>query len=326
MKILLTGGTGSFGKAFLNYLLKNHKSKVKRLVIFSRDELKQFNLKKQYPTKEYPFIRYFIGDVRDLSRLNRAIEGIDIVIHAAALKHISTAEKHPFEAIKTNILGTQNLIEASLDNGVKKLISLSTDKASSPINLYGATKLCADRLVLSSNFISGSRPYKASVVRYGNVFGSRGSIATIFSKIKDGIFPISDMEMTRFNISLDEAINFVYQSINLMKGGEIFVPKMKSFKITDLAKAFDNNAQFQVYGQQNGEKIHEELFNKEESKKTVNFIKSYQVFPLMEIDEFKKIKFKDGKKIFKPFNYISNENSYLNIEDLKKLIKKYNFD
>ena len=238
--ILITGGTGSFGKAFVNYFISK-KIYLKKIIVYSRDEFKQFEMAKEYPVEKYPFMRYFLGDVRDKDRLDRALNGVDIVIHAAALKQVPSAEYNPIEYIKTNILGAQNIIETSLDNGVKKVIALSTDKAASPINLYGATKLCSDKLFVAANNIRGNKNILFSVIRYGNVMGSRGSVIPFFMNIKGkSFFPITDSRMTRFNISLFEATELVAWSIKNLKGGEILVPKIPSYRIIDVANAVCN--------------------------------------------------------------------------------------
>ena len=256
-KILITGGTGSFGKAFIELIIKKKKFKnIKRLVIYSRDEFKQYQLSREYSKKKYPFLRYFIGDVRDKDRLTRAMNNIDLVIHAAALKQVPAAEYNPFEFIKTNVIGAQNVIEASIDNNVKNVVALSTDKASSPINLYGATKLCSDKLFVSAQNIKGRNKIKFSVVRYGNVFGSRGSVVPLFLKQSNQNLPLSitDPVMTRFSITLDEATNYVLNIINRNKGGEIFVPKLPSYKILDVAKVISKNSKYKIIGIRPGEK------------------------------------------------------------------------
>ena len=319
--ILITGGTGSFGKKFVSEILKYHSS-IKRLVVFSRDELKQFEMSKIFSTEKFPKLRYFLGDVRDKSRLQRALKDIDIVIHAAALKQVPTAEYNPFEFIQTNILGAQNLIDVCLDNKVENLIALSTDKAVSPINLYGATKLCADKLFISANNISGNRKIKFSVVRYGNVASSRGSVIPFFKSLKkvDKI-PITHKDMTRFNISLDDAINLVNYAIKNNYGGEIFVPKLPSFKIIDLAKAMYPKKKVKYIGIRNGEKIHEDLISKAESLKTIENKDYYVVLNKTNtktINFFKKLNFKFLKLTF---TYSSGTNSnFLNINDLKKIL------
>ena len=270
--ILITGGTGSFGKAFVNFLLKLKKEAPRRIVIFSRDELKQFEMSKKINEKDYPNIRYFLGDVRDQSRLNIALSDIDFVVHAAALKQVSISEYNPMEFIKTNIIGAQNIIETAYLNGVSKVIALSTDKASSPINLYGATKLCSDKLFVSANSLKSKYKNKLtsfSVVRYGNVFGSRGSVVPAFlEQIKKNQLQITNNEMTRFSISLKKSIEFVYQCMFNSYGGEIFVPKIPSYRLVDLAKAISENVKLKIIGTRPGEKIHEELISEHESQIT----------------------------------------------------------
>ena len=246
--ILITGGTGSFGKAFVNTVLTRYPD-IRRLVVYSRDELKQFEMAQIFPPIRHPGLRYFIGDIRDEARLRRALEGIDIVVHAAALKQVPAAEYNPFECIKTNVLGAQNLIEACLDNGVQRVVALSTDKAAAPINLYGATKLCSDKLFVAANNIRGDRDIRVSVVRYGNVMGSRGSVIPFFlEQRKTGVLPITDPRMTRFNISLEEGVEMVLWAIESAWGGEILVPKIPSYRITDVAQAIAPNCRQEVVG------------------------------------------------------------------------------
>jgi len=316
---LITGGTGSFGKAMIKYL-NNLKNKPKRIVIFSRDELKQFELQKIYSSKKYSNIRFFLGDVRDKERLKLALEGIDIVIHAAALKIVPTAEYNPIEYIKTNIIGAQNIIEACIDRKVKNVIALSTDKASSPINLYGATKLCSDKLFTSANNIRGHKDIKFSVVRYGNVFGSRGSIAPVFLKIKkDQKYPVTDGSMTRFNITLKKSIEMVLWSIKNMEGGEIFVPKIPSYNLLDLVKAFNENAKIKIIGIRAGEKLHEEMISINEAINTVDLKEYYAI-----LNEQCKLnpKYKGAKYVKKNFDYNSGENpEFLSVNQLRKIIK-----
>lgn len=319
--VLITGGTGSFGRKFVSELLKYH-SDIKRLVVFSRDELKQFEMSKLYSTEKYPKLRYFLGDLRDKNRLQRALKDIQIVIHAAALKQVPTAEYNPFEYIQTNILGAQNLIEASLDNKVENLVALSTDKAVAPINLYGATKLCADKLFVSARNIAGNKKIKFSVVRYGNVTASRGSIIPFFKSLKNNDYlPVTHKDMTRFNISLNEAVTLVNYAIKNNYGGEIFVPKLPSFKIIDLAKAMYPTKKIKYIGIRDGEKIHEDLVSSAESLKTLENKNYYIVLSKEEkkiINHFKKLKFKKVKKIF---TYSSMSNPvFLKIKDLKKII------
>jgi UDP-N-acetylglucosamine 4,6-dehydratase len=319
--ILVTGGTGSFGKKFVSEVLKKHKI-IKKIIVFSRDELKQYEMSKIYSTTKYSKLRYFIGDVRDKNRLIRALKDIDIVIHAAALKQVPTAEYNPFEYIQTNTFGAQNLIEACLDTNVENLIALSTDKAVSPINLYGATKLCADKLFTSAKNMAGNKKIKFSVVRYGNVTSSRGSVIPYFKTLKDNDYlPITHKEMTRFNISLDDAINLVMYTIKNNFGGEIFVPKLPSYKVTDLASAMFPKKKLKYIGIREGEKIHEELISKAESLMTLENEKFYIVLSKKEkkiINHFKKLNFKDVKKVF---SYSSGTNPvFLNQKELKKII------
>ena len=278
--ILITGGTGSFGKAFVNRLVTKYK-KIKKLIIFSRDEFKQYEMQKEFSVKKYPFLRYFLGDVRDYDRLRFAFKGVDYVIHAAALKQVNTAEYNPFEFINTNIIGAKNVIEASFERDVKKVIALSTDKACSPINLYGATKLCSDKLFSSANNIGGSVSTKFSVVRYGNVFSSRGSIIPLFldqNKRREK-FTLTDLSMTRFNIFMDQAIDMVEWALKNLKGSEIFVPKLKSFKVIDLIKSINLNPKIKIIGIRPGEKIHEELISNSDSRLTIDIGKYYVILP-----------------------------------------------
>ena len=278
--ILITGGTGSLGKALTKRILLKFK-KIKKIIIFSRDEFKQFNMEKVFPEKKYKCIRYFLGDVRDLARLEQALKGVDYVIHTAALKQVPTAEYNPFEYIKTNVIGAQNLITASINQGVKKVIALSTDKACSPINLYGATKLCSDKLFISSNNLSGKSGTIFSVVRYGNVFASRGSVIPYFIDLNNNKEPITitDKKMTRFNISLEEGVEAVMWSLKNLKGQEILVPKIPSFKITDLVQAINSKAKLKLIGVRPGEKLHEELISNSDSQLTIDIGKYYLILP-----------------------------------------------
>ena len=324
---LITGGTGSFGKAFVKKLINSSK-KISRLVIFSRDELKQFEMAQMFPVKKYPFIRFFIGDIRDSNRVISATESIETIIHAAALKQVPTTEYNPFEAIKTNIIGANNLIEAALKNSVKNVIALSTDKACSPINLYGATKLCSDKLFISANNIKGNRNIKFSVVRYGNVFGSRGSVVPLFLKKNPGALPITDREMTRFNISLEYATDIVFWSLSNLSGGELLVPKLPSYKILDLARAINPKCKIKIAGIRPGEKIHEEMISTSDSQNTLELKKFYIILPKLNKEIFTKYKNKYGaKKVKKGFTYSSNINSkFLSIIELRKLVKKFEND
>lgn len=278
--ILITGGTGSFGKAFVKTVLDAH-PRTRRLVIFSRDELKQYEMSQVFDPAIYPNLRYFIGDVRDYNRLKRALEGIDTVIHAAALKQVPAAEFNPSEFIKTNILGAQNLVDACLECNVKRVIALSTDKAAAPINLYGATKLCSDKLFTAANNIRGQRDIRFAVVRYGNVLGSRGSVVPFFlARRKTGILPITDPEMTRFNICLQEGVDMVLWALENAHGGEILVPKIPSYRITDLAQAIGPDCQHPVVGIRPGEKLHEEMITASDSFNTVDLGRYYAILPM----------------------------------------------
>ena len=322
-KILITGGTGSFGKAFIDLLLSKHGAKkIKRLVIYSRDEFKQEQLSKKYPIKKYPFLRFFIGDVRDKDRLNRAMKNIDLVIHAAALKQVPAAEYNPYEFIKTNVIGAQNIIDTSLDNNVSNVIALSTDKASSPINLYGATKLCSDKLFTSAQNIKGFKKIKFSVIRYGNVFGSRGSVVPLFlNQIKNKIpLTVTDPKMTRFNISLKEATLYVLKKINSNKGGEIFVPKLYSYKIEDIVNALNKKIKFKVVGIRPGEKRHEEMISEYENDNT---LEGKHVFVILNNNKNYYKNSKIYKSVKKGFSYNSfKNNKYLSVSEIKKLIEK----
>ena len=320
--ILITGGTGSFGKNFINYLLKNN-FPFSRIVIFSRDEFKQDQLQKELDIKKHKNLRFFLGDVRDKDRLLYAFKNLDFVIHAAALKQVPAAEYNPIEFIKTNVLGAQNIIEASLERNVHKVLALSTDKAVAPINLYGATKLCSDKLFISANNISGKNKTAFFVVRYGNVLGSRGSVLPQFLKIKSKYktFNITDLNMTRFNILMEDAINLVVLALNKAKGGEIFIPKLKSIKITDLAKAIDSKCKFNITGIRPGEKIHEELINEADSHNCYRFNDYFLILQ----ENFQK---KYGKKIINnkiknPFSYNSEKNIFLSIKEIREIIFKY---
>ena len=307
---LITGGTGSFGKAFIKKLLKN-KTKIKRLVIFSRDEFKQSEMQSIYPRKDFPFMRFFLGDVRDYDRLLFATKNI---------------EYNPFETIKTNIIGAQNLINASINNEVKKVIALSTDKASAPINLYGATKLCSDKLFVSANNIVGKKNLSFSVVRYGNVFGSRGSVYNVFKNYKDkGFFPITDYKMTRFNITLDHATSMIQDILKIAKGGEIFIPKIKSFRVIDLAKAMNDKNKLKIIGIRPGEKIHEQMISSNDSYTTVSLKNYYVILPAGNQKLVKKFITKNKyKKVNDNFEYSSDKNGkFLSTQEIKKLITEY---
>lgn len=319
--ILITGATGSFGKNFITHLLKN-KYPFSRIVIFSRDEFKQDQLQKKLNLKKHKNLRFFLGDVRDKDRLLYAFKDLDFVIHAAALKQVPAAEYNPIEFIKTNVLGAQNIIEAALERKVSKVLALSTDKAVAPINLYGATKLCSDKLFIAANNITGKSITSFSVIRYGNVLGSRGSVLPEFLKIKskDKIFNITDPDMTRFNISMKEAINLVVLALNEALGGEIFVPKLKSFKITDLAKAIDDKCKFNITGIRPGEKLHEELITIADSYNCFDFNRYFLIIQ----ESFQK---RHGKKIINkrikfPYSYNSEKNIFLTIKEIKENISR----
>jgi len=321
--ILITGGTGSFGKAFVNHVLKYHNN-IKKIIIFSRDELKQFEMKNEIEKKYIIQLRFFLGDIRDKERLNRAFENVDMVVHAAALKQVPAAEYNPFEFIKTNILGSQNIIDAALNNKVSNVVALSTDKAVAPINLYGATKLCSEKLFILANNISGNKNIKFSVVRYGNVFGSRGSVYPFFDSLKNKkYFPITDTNMTRFNMSLSDSVNFVLWSLKNNIGGEIFVPKLSSYKIVDLAKIINPKNKLKIIGIRPGEKIHEELISQLEIPHTYDLGKYYVIFNNPPPKILIKLKKRKYKKI-KFNNYCSGSaKKYLNKFDLELIIKDY---
>ena len=278
-RVLITGGTGSFGKAFVAKCLKDNPA-VERLVVFSRDELKQWEMQQLYPEKEFPQLRFFIGDIRDRDRLRRALEGIDTVVHAAALKQVPAAEYNPIEFINTNVLGAENVVQACLDTCVERVVALSTDKAAAPINLYGATKLCSDKLFIAANNIRGKRNLSFSVVRYGNVMGSRGSVIPFFlQKAKSGVLPITDLGMTRFNISLSEGVSMVNWALANALGGELLVPKIPSYRITDVAEAIGPSCEKPLVGIRPGEKIHEEMITASDSFSTVDLGPYYAILP-----------------------------------------------
>ena len=317
----MTGGTGSFGQAFTDYLLNNYK-KIKKLIILSRDELKQHEMEKRFNSKTYPKVRFILGDIRDKNRLNSLMLDIDIVIHAAALKHVHKGEKDPLEFIKTNIYGAQNIIESALENNVKKVIALSTDKACAPANLYGSTKLCADKLFISANNIKGNKDISFSVVRYGNVFGSRGSVLPIFlNQQKNKLLTVTDKRMTRFHISLKEAVDAIVWAVNNLQGGEILVPKLKSYNIMDLCKAISPKSKIKFLGIQPGEKLHEDLITNHDA---INTIELKKYFLVLKDKSLHKNKFKNFKNVNENFFYNSGDNNeFLSVLELKKSIKEY---
>jgi UDP-N-acetylglucosamine 4,6-dehydratase len=323
--ILITGGTGSFGQAFVKKVLSNW-PEVRRLVIFSRDEQKQFQMAMDYPEHLYPQIRFFIGDVRDYSRLKTALKGIDTVVHAAAMKHVPIAEYNPMECVKTNILGAENIINACLESDVETVVALSTDKAAAPINLYGATKLASDKLFIAANNIRGSKNIRFSVVRYGNVMGSNGSVIPFFLKKKrEGVLPVTDINMTRFNISLEEGVDMVVHAIANAWGGEIFVPKIPSYRILDVAEAIGPECQKPVVGIRPGEKIHEEMITESDSFYTWDLGKYYTILPSTHrwslddyVEQFKAVRVPDG------FRYSSGSNTqWETVESLRQLIREH---
>lgn len=324
--VLITGGTGSFGKQFVKTILARY-PEVKKIVIFSRDELKQFELKQQYPHNQYPQLRFFIGDVRDRNRMIQACEGVDVIIHAAAIKQVDTAEYNPTECIRTNIDGAENVIQAALQCGVKDVVALSTDKACAPINLYGATKLASDKLFTAANNIKGSKDIRFSVVRYGNVMGSRGSVIPFFlNKRSEGVLPITHEEMTRFNISLQDGVNMVMYALENHLGGEIFVPKIPSYKILDIAEAIAPECETKVVGIRPGEKLHEEMITDTDSLNTIDLGKYYAILPSVSFTytEQEYLDHHKAEKVPFGFKYNSGTNTeWESIESLRELIKEH---
>ena len=323
--ILITGGTGSFGREFVSSVLEKYPD-IKRMVIYSRDELKQFEMAQQFPKKDFPNLRFFIGDVRDGARLKRACEGIDIIVHAAAMKQVPTAEYNPMECINTNILGAENVINAALDCNVSNVVALSTDKAAAPINLYGATKLCSDKLFIAANNMKGSRNLKFSVVRYGNVMGSRGSVIPFFLKMREsGVLPITDENMTRFNITLSEGVAMVLYAIENSWGGELFVPKIPSYKITDVAKAIGPECEHKLVGIRPGEKIHEEMITESDSLNTLDCGRYYVIIPSHPTwSKAEYIERFNAKEVALNFKYNSGTNDqWVSVEEIKKLVKEH---
>ncbi|HAS6157948.1 TPA: UDP-N-acetylglucosamine 4,6-dehydratase (inverting) [Vibrio vulnificus] len=324
--VLITGGTGSFGKQFIKTILTRYPD-VKKIIIFSRDELKQFELKQQYPHAQYPQLRFFIGDVRDRNRMVQACEGVDVIIHAAAIKQVDTAEYNPTECIRTNIDGAENVINAALQCGVMDVVALSTDKACAPINLYGATKLASDKLFTAANNIKGSKDIRFSVVRYGNVMGSRGSVIPFFLKKRaEGVLPITHEEMTRFNISLQDGVNMVMYALENHLGGEIFVPKIPSYKILDIAEAIAPECETKVVGIRPGEKLHEEMITDTDSLNTIDLGKYYAILPSVSFTytEQEYLDYHKAEKVPFGFKYNSGTNTeWESIESLRELIKEH---
>ncbi|MEO5356479.1 MAG: UDP-N-acetylglucosamine 4,6-dehydratase (inverting) [Nitrospirae bacterium YQR-1] len=323
--ILVTGGTGSFGKKFAEYVLKKYK--VKKLIIFSRDEFKQYEMSSVFKTPQYP-VRYFIGDIRDRERLYRAFNGVDYVIHAAAIKHVLAAEYNPFEVVKTNIIGAENIVEAAIDNGVKKVIALSTDKAVSPVNLYGATKLAMEKIFVAAGAYVGGKDTKFSIVRYGNVVGSRGSVVPFFMKlIKSGIkeLPVTDERMTRFWITLEESVELVLDALMESVGGEVFIPKIPSMRITDLARAVCSDCKFKYVGIKPGEKIHETLISADEARTTIEYqppgMDMFVIVPHTHFESKATAKYRSFKRLKEDFTYRSDTNdSWLTIQQMRSYI------
>ena len=327
--ILITGGTGSFGHALVDRLLKSE-TPLHKIIIYSRDELKQYEMAQKFPISKHPQLRFFIGDIRDFERLGRALEGVDTVVHAAALKQVPTAEYNPFECIKTNVLGAENIVQASIDAGVKKVVALSTDKAAAPINLYGATKLCSDKLFIAANNIRGFHDIRFSVVRYGNVMGSRGSVIPFFlGKRKSGVLPITDENMTRFNITLSEGVDLVMHALDHALGGEIFVPKIPSYKIMDVAQAIGPDCEHPIVGIRPGEKIHEEMITETDALQTLSTDRHYIIVPML-FDRVVKDLLREyaehhkGIPVPKNFSYNSGKNEeWLTVSAIRKLIRDH---
>lgn len=312
--ILVTGGTGSFGRKFVRYVLDNFSPR--RVIVFSRDELKQFEMDREF---DDPKLRFFIGDVRDRDRLYRAFGGVDYVVHAAALKQVPACEYNPFEAVKTNILGAQNIIEAAIDCGIKRVVALSTDKAANPVNLYGATKLCSDKLFISGNSYAGGRDTRFCVVRYGNVIGSRGSVIPLFKKMREtGVITVTDPRMTRFWITLEQGVRFVLDSMDRMQGGEIFVPKIPSMRVTDLAEAVAPGCRHEYIGIRPGEKLHEVMIPEDDARNTIEMDQFYVIKP--QFPWWGKKNWSGGSPVPDNFRYASDINSrWLTVDELRKM-------
>lgn len=329
--ILVTGGTGSFGKAFILRILDKYPN-VKRLIVYSRDELKQFEMMQKFPQSKYPAIRYFLGDVRDISRLKLALKNVDVVIHAAALKQVVAAEYNPFEVIKTNIIGAQNIVEAAIACGVKRVVALSTDKAAAPINLYGASKLCSDKLFASANNLRGTSDFRTAIVRYGNVIGSRGSVIPFFlERRSDGVLPVTHNEMTRFSISLEEGVDMVLWALENCEGGEIFVPKIPSYHILDVVEAVAPNCEVETIGIRPGEKIHEEMITLSDAHSTLDLGQYYAILPSLKSNSLSGYAERNGGTIVpSKFSYNSGANdTFLTVDQIRDLIRQHidaNFD
>ncbi len=323
--VLITGGTGSFGRKFVATVLEHYPG-IRRLVVFSRDELKQYEMAQEFPPGKYRQLRYFIGDVRDRDRLRRALEGIDTVIHAAALKQVPAAEYNPFECIKTNVIGAQNLIEACLDSGVGKVVALSTDKAAGPVNLYGATKLCSDKLFVAANNFRGKKEIRFAVVRYGNVMGSRGSVIPYFLKQRaTGVLPVTDRRMTRFNITLEKGVDLVLEALEKMWGGEIFVPKIPSYLITDLAEAIAPDCRIEEIGIRPGEKLHEEMITPSDAVNTIEHRNGFIILPATPTWEPGDLmRARNAAPCPDGFHYDSlNNPKRLSVDQLRELIRRH---
>ena len=321
--ILITGGTGSFGKRFIQRILANYQPK--KLIIYSRDELKQFEMAKVFSAEKHSAIRYFLGDVRDRDRLLQAFRGVDIVIHAAALKHVPAAEYNPFEYIKTNVMGAANIIEAAIERGVSRVVALSTDKASNPINLYGATKLCSDKLFVAGNSYSGGEGCRFAVVRYGNVIGSRGSVIPFFQSCREtGVLPVTDERMTRFLITLDQGVDLVFKALEKTTGGEIFVPKIPSMKIMDIARAVAPECDIKMTGIRPGEKLHESMISIDDAPYTFEYDDHYRIYPAIH-NCYRDVKRTNGGRLVaETFEYTSDKNtSWLTKENLRRVLERY---
>lgn len=320
LSVLITGGTGSFGRKFVEIVLRE--KRPRRLIVFSRDELKQHEMRQEFPDGPGSPMRYFIGDVRDKDRLYRAFRGVDIIVHAAALKQVPTAEYNPIEVIKTNVLGAANIIDAAIDAGVRRVIALSTDKAANPVNLYGATKLCADKLFISAGVYAGPSAARFGVVRYGNVVGSRGSVVPLFrEKRLSGLVPITDVRMTRFWITREEAVRFVLRCLELMQGGEIFVPKLPSMRVVDLARAIAPECRHEIVGIRPGEKLHEVLLTEDEARRALEFDDFYVVQPGAILPEWQNGRLNGARPVPEGFRYSSDANTrWLAVDELRRVL------